>query len=103
MRADGETNPRQPVPSPTLAVLKTRRLDAAVHPRKSDDASATGRIQASLSRRRLHSVPCRKRQLPVVGADGSTSAARERVLRHTRAVAALHSTSQNASGSAPRE
>jgi hypothetical protein len=102
MRADGETNPRQPVQGRPWPVLKTRRFDTAVLPRKPDGASATGRIQALLSRRRLHSVASRKRHLPVVGADGPPRPPESVCASHARGRrASFHF--KNASGSAPHE
>ena len=80
--------------------LKTRRFDTAVLPRKPDDASVTGRVQAELARRRLHSVACRKRHLPVVGADGPPRLPGSVCASHARGRrASFHFT--NASGSAP--
>jgi hypothetical protein len=78
----------RPGPSP-----KTRRLDTAVLLSRSGRRKRPGRIQAALSRRRLHSVARRKRHLPVMGADGPPRLPGACV-RHTRAVAALHSASR---------
>ena len=109
LRASAETPPAtrghaqggEPPDAIRCGVLFRPRIRAGLE--RDADTGGKARVNASsaLSRRVLRSAPRRKRQLPVVGAGGSTSASRVAVCVTSRAGAALHSALKNASGQRP--
>jgi len=88
-------------PMPSAAAFFSGRGSAQVWNGMWTLAASQSDASSALSRRVLRSAPRRKRQLPVVGAGGSTSASRVAVCVTSRAGAALHSALKNASGQRP--